>query len=202
MAENLKATKYRDGTLINKLQIDSSLWRKDTTGAYCNYGDAGITTPGLGFLYNWYAINNPSHLAPEGWHIATDDEWKTLEEYVGMSVSDANGINWRGTDEANKLKAQSKKQYGVIQGWQSYNDNVIWSTNESGFTAFPAGCRLSDGRFSSGGINSIGFWWTATSDVNSNKNKAWYRYLDYQKNNVFRNSLSKSYGCSVRCVHD
>jgi len=197
MAENLKATKYRDGTPIKKIQTDTSLWRKDTTGAYCIYQDYN-TTPGL--LYNWYAVNNSAGLAPAGWHIATDEEWKTLEEFVGMSTSDANNTNWRGTHEADKLKAQSKKQYGLIQNWQSYNDNLIWSTNESGFTAFPGGCRLADGRWSDMGMTFIGFWWTATPALTGNK--AYYRYLDYQKSSVFRNTLSKSYGCSVRCVHD
>ena len=58
----------------------------------------------FGYLYNWYAVNDPRNIAPEGWHIPGDAEWKVLEEYLGMSTDDADHMSWRGSDQGNKLK--------------------------------------------------------------------------------------------------
>ncbi len=189
MAENLKAVKYRNGKYIASIQSDSARWANDTTGAYCVY-DNVYTAPGL--LYNWYAITNANQLAPAGWHIPSDEEWKTMEEYLGMSASDANNINWRGTNEADKLKIQS------YENWQVSNN--VFSTNESGFTALAGSCRVFNNEWGTPGLGSIGFWWTST--LNPSTNQAWYRYLDYKSSQVFRNYVSKNYGFSVRCIKD
>jgi uncharacterized protein (TIGR02145 family) len=191
MAENLKATKYRNGQYIADIQSDSARWADDTTGACCFY-DNIFTAPGL--LYNWYAIKNVNQLAPVGWHIPSDEEWKTLEQYLGMSATDANSTNWRGTNEADKLKIQS------YENWQDLHSDALFSTNESGFTALAGSCRIFNSIFGYPGLGSTGFWWTSTS--NSSNNKAWYRYLDYKSSQVFRNYVSKNYGFSVRCVRD
>ncbi len=190
MAENLKAKKYRNGNPINLIQSDTSLWRKDTVGAYCIY-DNRSNAPGL--LYNWYAITNPDNIAPAGWHIPSDNEWKSLEQALGMSAGEANNINWRGDHEANKLKAA-----GII-GFSKYNEDT-WPTNESGFSAIGGSCRLFNGAWGDPGLFALGFWWTSSSGETTGK--AWYRYLDYKSTNVFRNYVPKSYGFSIRCVKD
>ena len=187
MAENLKGTKYRNGAYITKIQTDTAQWKKDTTGAYCIY-DNNATAPGL--LYNWYAVNNSNNIAPYGWHVPTDAEWKELEMHLGMSATDAQKTNWRGTDEGEKLKIAS------IQNWITYGD--VWSNNESGFTALAGCCRMFDGKWGNPGLGSTGFWWA--SDTHSND--AWYRYLDYKNANVFRYYGPKTYGFSIRCVKD
>lgn len=187
MAENLKVKKYRNGNPIPQSQSDTQ-W-KDTLSAYCLY-DNNPVSPGL--LYNWYSVHDTNNIAPAGWHVPSDDEWKVLEQYLGMSKSDADKMNWRGTHEGDKLKIAAP------QGWTSYG--AVWATNESGFTALAGGCRLFNSVWGDPGLFSTGFWWSSTENT-SNK-QAWYRYLDYKNTNVFRFYGSKNYGFSIRCVKD
>jgi len=185
MAENLNVKKYSDGYSIPK--GDQSNWSNDVSGLYSKISETD-STPGL--LYNWYTINNSHIIAPAGWHIPTDDEWKALEKYLGMSQSNVDKTSWRGTNEGDKLKVQAPK------GWSEYEN--VWGTNESGFSAVSGGCRLFNWTLGSTN-NWTGFWWTSTEHPD---NKAWYRYLDYKKSNVFRYYDYKNYGFSIRCVKD
>jgi hypothetical protein len=82
MAENLKTTKYNDGSAI-PLVTDNTGWVNLTTDAYCWYSnDPGTYGNTYGALYNWYAINT-GKLCPEGWHLPGEDEWTTLSTYLG-----------------------------------------------------------------------------------------------------------------------
>jgi uncharacterized protein (TIGR02145 family) len=186
MMENLKVKTFRDGTPITDGQ-SASVWL-DTTASYCLF-DNNTTAPGL--LYNWKAINATQNLAPAGWHIPTDQEWKTLEKYLGMSQSDADRSGWRGTTEGNELKLPG------LTGWSSYGDN--WPDNSSGFSASAGGCRLPTAVFGDPALFSSGFWWTNSAKDDTT---AYFRYLDYKTSTVFRSAVSKSYGFSVRCVKD
>jgi uncharacterized protein (TIGR02145 family) len=190
MAENLKVSRYRDSSLILKVTSDTSIWNHDTTGAYCLYSQLSNAP---GFLYNWFAVNNARGLAPAGWHIPSDAEWKTLEMYLGMNQDEADKLNFRGIDEGEKMK-MSGSTY-----WNPYGN--IWSTNESGFSALAGNCRMFDGQWGTpGDFMSTGFWWSST--LNTAQDKAWYRHLDYKKPNVFRYYGPKTYGFSIRCVKD
>lgn len=187
MAENLKVKKYLNGDAINLAQATVN-W-KDTNAAYCVYTPTPTTTE---ILYNWYAVKDARGIAPVGWHIPTDAEWKELEQYLGMNATDADKVNFRGAHEGEKLMKSAC--------WPEYGE--VWGTNESGFTATPGGCRLPSGGWGET-INDkagIGFWWS--SSLNASNNSPWYRYLDYKKANVFRFYGSKNYGCSIRCVKD
>lgn len=189
MAENLKVKHYRNNTVIPGVFniTDTTLW--NTKGAYCSY-DNSNDSPGL--LYNWLTVTDTNLLAPAGWHIASDDEWKTLEQYLGMNKADADNVNWRGTTEGDKLKISGTGY------WYLYND--IWGTNESGFSAKAGGCRMFNGGWSSPyGLAFSGFWWTSSTGP---AGEPWYRYLDYKNSNIFRYHGPKTYGFSVRCVQD
>ncbi len=190
MAEDLKTTKYRNGNSLNFIPTTDNLsWSSDTTGA-CSQYDNNANNSGL--LYNMYAVHNSNNLAPEGWHIPTDQEWKELEIYLGMSIESADKTSWRGTNEGDKLKITGP------DNWKAYGE--VWATNESGFTALAGGCRLFDGSISSPtGKVYMGFWWSSTE---YSGNEAWYRYLDYKRSEVFRSHVLKSYGLSIRCVKD
>lgn len=188
MSENLNVKKYRDGTSIQNI-TDSTGWVSNTTGAYCIYENGNTQSQAPGLLYNWYAVNNPAGLAPEGWHIPTDDEWKQLEQSLGMSGAESDHNGWRGTNEGEKLKVAAPS------GWTTFEE--VWGTNESGFTALAGGCRLPNATFGQPGLFSTGFWWTNSE---SNPDEACYRYLDYKNSNIFRSHDSKRYGFSVRCV--
>ena len=96
--ENLRTTKYNDGTPIPHL-TDSVAWINDTLGAYCYYLDttSGNIIKKYGALYNWYAVDTKK-LAPKGWHVPSDEEWNTLQDYLI-----ANGYNFDGTTTGNKI---------------------------------------------------------------------------------------------------
>lgn len=205
MAENLNVLHYRQGDSIPSAIMlygsnpDSLLWSQAKTGTCYTIGGNDSTSSNFhgklyGVLYNWYAVADPRNLAPEGWHIPTDEEWKELEIYLGMQKSTADSVNWRGTNQGNKLKIQ---KIGKAV-WNPSSDILIWGTNESQFSAVAGGCVMFTGILGSPGVQSTGYWWSSSVKDNF----AWFRYLDYQKPNVFRLYGSKNYGFSVRCVKD
>lgn len=197
MAENLKAGKYRDSsTILHVPRYQNVTWDTIQSGASCIYDDDNVNAPGR--LYNWYAVNDPRGIAPAGWHIPSDGEWKELEKYLGMGESEIDKVNWRGTHEGEKLKVSGVG--GGAENWQQYSD--VWSTNESGFSALAGNCRMFNGGWGfPAGLQSTGFWWSSTEN-SGNENEAWYRHLDYKKANVFRFYGPKTYGFSIRCVKD
>ena len=197
--ENAKMEKYRDGTEIPQV-TDATEWENLTTGAWCYYDN----NSSKGKLYNWYAVmgvhdtdpNTPNkEFAPEGWHVPTDAEWTTLENYLI-----ANGYNYDDTTTGSKIA----KAMASTTGWNSStepgapgNDQSL--NNSSGFNAFPEGYRNPSGSFGFEGSYAI-FW----SSTEYSSLSAWYRYLY-----VNFSSLSRSYsydgkqnGYSVRFVRD
>ncbi|HSH67865.1 MAG TPA: fibrobacter succinogenes major paralogous domain-containing protein [Bacteroidia bacterium] len=183
MAENLKTTSYQDGSPINLITKDQDTkWKNDSIGAYTNNA----------FLYNGYAIFNPKNIAPEGWHIPSDEEWKELERNMGMAADETDKTSWRGTNEGEKLMKE-RDETGLLY-WVAYGD--VWATNEKGFAALPFGCRFFDGSNGDGVAKQTGFWWSSTK----HGNEIWYRYLDYKNKNIFRYHGPQGYGFSVRCV--
>jgi uncharacterized protein (TIGR02145 family) len=127
-------------------------------------------------------------IAPAGWHIPSDEEWKTLEKTIGMSSTDANQLAWRGSNEAELLINK------ISEGWPS--GTVPFGLDMYDFSIFPAGCRLFNGELTNG---NNAFFWTATESINGN---AYYRYFDYKKKNIFRQTTFPQYGMSIRCVKD
>ena len=201
MAENLKTTKYRDGTPI-PLVTDSGTWENLSTGAYSYYyndpdnvnfgGDLNITTlghAGYGNLYNWYAVDT-GKLAPEGWHVSTDNEIKELEISLGMSQEEADNSSYRGTNEGSKLA-------GNVELW---NDGDLVNNSEfgtSGFTAPPGGYRDYEGEYESRADKS--YFWSSTM---TNSPNVWYRILIKTNSKVFRSFTNWKSGMSMRCVRD
>ena len=173
-SKNLNVSTYRNGDVIPQVQ-DKQAWAKLTTGAWCYYNNDASNGTKYGKLYNWYAVNDPRGLAPNGYHIPTDEEWKKLTDYLG-------GESGAGT----KMKSTS--------GWNN-NGN---GTNSSGFSGLPGGYRNYDGTFYN--IGNYGNWWSSTE---FNTNNAWFRNLYYFNGNVLRlNSHFKEDGFSVRCLRD
>jgi uncharacterized protein (TIGR02145 family) len=186
MAENLRVTVFRDSSDINwveTLEADS-VWANQQGGA-CTYTNDTL----YGLLYNFKAVSDERGIAPEGWHIATDEEWMELEKEIGMSDDQANKLGWRGTNEAEKLAPLYSR------GWPEGSE--LFGTDEYKFMALPGGCRLFNGILNT--QNNTAFWWTASSD---NSEEGWYRYMDYNQDRIFRQHTYKGYGMSVRCVKD
>jgi uncharacterized protein (TIGR02145 family) len=193
MAENLKTTKYNDGTSI-PLVTDNSAWSNLTTPGYCWYSNNESNKETYGALYNWYTVNT-GKLCPTGWHVPTDAEWTTMANYLI-----ACGFNYDGITTGNKIA----KALASTSGWTSSSTiGVVGNTdfpskrNATGYTALPCGNRSNVGVFS--GIGSEGNWWSATEFDASN---AWYRNLVYSYNDVYRGSYLKKLGFSVRCIKD
>lgn len=174
MKENLKTTRYKDGTTI-PTGLSNAAWQATTTGAYAIYNNGTANNTTYGKLYNWYAVNT-GKLAPAGWHVATDAEWTTLTSFLG-------GESVAG----DKMKA--------INLWASHLG--ITNTNSSGFTGLPAGYRSNNGLF--GGIGYYAYFWSSTEDGNGN---AKYRYLNYNTSYAYTGNAYKEGGSSVRCVRD
>jgi uncharacterized protein (TIGR02145 family) len=177
MAENLRVTKYNDGTPI-PLVTDPETWASLLTPGYSWYNnDEAIFKDLYGALYNWYAVNT-GKLCPTGWHIPTDGDWAKLTTYLG-------GERFAG----GKLK-----EVGNVH-WPYDN---IHSTNETGFTAIPGGNRAPDGSFSGYG-NYCVFWSTTEYD----QGHAWSWAILAAATNIWRDNTARKWcGFSVRCVKD
>ena len=88
LKENLRVTHYRNGDPILKVTYSPN-WNTLTTGAYCNYANNPGIIVSYGRFYNWYAVNDKRNIAPSGWHVANDDEWKALSNYLDVN----DGVN-------------------------------------------------------------------------------------------------------------
>lgn len=183
MAENLAVTHFNDGTDLDFFALNDAdtLWASALNPSYTFFSDSL-----LGNLYNFQVIENTKNIAPEGWHVPTDEDWKILEREIGMSMSESSALGWRGTDEANKLVMK------YSQGWPS--GTALFGTDEYGFAAKAAGCRLFNGQWNYQG--NLAFWWTAST----NGTEGWYRYIDANQTRIFRQHTYKGYGMSIRCV--
>jgi len=179
MGENLKVSKYSDGTTIPNI-TDNTQWQNNTTGAWAYYNNNAANNTKEGKLYNWYAVskttNGNKNVCPTGWHVPSDAEWTVLTDYLG-GASVAGG----------KMKE-------VTTYWISPNTDA---TNTSLFTGHPGGHRNDNGGYNY--IGRIGFWWSSTEDVTAD---AWNRVLVYNGGIAGRDSHNKYYGFSVRCLRD
>jgi len=172
--ENLDVTTYRNGDTIPEI-TDPTAWSAATTGAWCWYNNDSANGAIYGRLYNWYAVNDPRGLAPNGWHVPTDAEWGILETCLG-GQSVAGGA----------LKSTT--------GWTAPNTGA---TNSSGFTALPGGQRLTVGGFQQ--INTFTGFWTSTESTLTDAN---YRWLSNISGALSGGDPKKSDGRSVRLVKD
>ena len=176
MAENLNVSKYRNGDPIPEVK-DLKEWNKLRTGAWCYYNNDPEKGEIYDKLYNWYAVNDPRGLAPEGWHIPSVEEWSELLCFLGgKSVA------------GDKLKEA---------GNTHWLNNTKTATNKSGFTALPGGIRFPDGRFWGG--RTHGHWWSSTE---SESDGARASYMIDGTIDVNFGNYYKAEGYSIRCVRD
>jgi uncharacterized protein (TIGR02145 family) len=189
MAENLKVTRYRNGDDIPNVTLDSE-WAALSTGAYCSYQNNSGNETTYGLLYNWYALEDSRNIAPDGWHVPTDEEWKELEMSLGMSQEDADNTGVRGTNQGSQLADNSDL-------WESGSLETNGAFGSSGFAALPCGQCDPDGQF--GFLGFRGYFWNI-SDLGGSI--AWARVLDCYEPNIQRIQRGKRSGLAVRCVKD
>lgn len=186
MAENLA---YE---IPGKQITDRTRWNNNTAyDGWCYYNN-DKTTYGhtYGVLYQWEAAKMA---CPAGWHLPSEEEWKTLENYLI-----ANGYNFDGTTNGDKIaKAMAAKTYWEPHSKLGGPGNNPASNNSSGFSALPGGCR---GYYAFDEISNSFICWSSSE---TSPTDAWYRNLSY---NVFQfirsNNYDKESGFSVRCIKD
>jgi len=194
MVENLKTTRYRNGEAIGTTTPASKDISSESSPKYqwvCNDNEENVDK--YGRLYSWHTLNDSRSIAPTGWHVSTDAEWITLQNYLI-----ANGYNYDGTTTGNKIA----KSMASTTDWDTFNaigyiGNDLSKNNTSGFTALPGAYRSDRGAFAEVGSSSI--WWTSTE---FSATSAWGRSLTYSSNNLNRINYPKGSGFYVRCVRD
>ncbi|MFZ4583084.1 MAG: fibrobacter succinogenes major paralogous domain-containing protein, partial [Paludibacter sp.] len=188
MVENLKTTKYNDGTPIPNI-TNNIEWVVIRTPAYCWYeNDANSYKNTYGALYNFYVINT-GKLAPKGWHIPTNAEWDTLINYVSNNQILSSSIS----------KALASTSNWYIHTSLGSIGNDLTKNNNSGFSALPGGCRgATSGDFFSIGIE--GYWWA--DEGISIQGTASSKMLTYSSSRVYQYNYNVTNGLSVRCIKD
>jgi len=178
MKENLKVTRYRNGSVIGTTPSATLDVSSESTPKYqwaYNGNESSVVT--YGRLYTWYVVTDSRNVCPTGWHLPTDAEWTTLTDYLGGA----------------KIAGGKLKETGTAH-WQSPNTGA---TNETGFTALPGSYRSINGEFNHYG--NYGGWWSSTE---FNTYMAWPRYMTGIASYVGRYGYGKSIGFSVRCLKD
>jgi len=175
MKENLKVTRYRNGDFI-PTGLSNIEAQNTTTGAYSIFFDYAGALNDFGKLYNWYAMTDNRNLCPVGWHVPGNEEWKTLNVFLG------------GYDVA------GGKMKSVSSFWESPNEGA---TNESGFSGLPAGFRSFGGGYGNFGTSAT---WGSSSEK-SNLNYLSWSIVSWD--NYIGNGFGpKQEAVSVRCIKD
>jgi len=188
MAENLRTTRLRDGSLLPRVEGDMA-WYTVMAPAYCWYENNVELGDAYGALYNWYAVGT-NKLCPSGWHVPGHGEWTEL-------AGQLKAVNTMGTDI--QMNGELKSTRTVPAGHPRWDLPNEGASNRSGFSAMPGGQRNFAGTFMD--LGRLGIWWTS-SGANSPEYFAWYRGLRAGSPGMFMTSGHIRNGFSVRCVRD
>lgn len=178
MAENLKVTKFNDGTLIPNTTLWLDWSENDTTG-WCNYYNKAEYNAKHGKLYNWNVVstlkNGDKNVCPVGWHVPNNSEWEKLGVKLGGVFVAGGKIKVKGTAD-----------------WNSPNPEA---TNSSLFSAYPSGVRSSNGTFE--GLGNVAQWWS-TDEIDYRTANALSVYSVNSQFSLY--SGDKRSGSSIRCI--
>jgi uncharacterized protein (TIGR02145 family) len=180
MSENLNVDKFRNGDPIPEAKTDEE-WKKageNGQPAWCYYNNNPDNGDRYGKLYNWFAVNDPRGLAPEGWKIPSDEDWTRLTDFLGG-------------------ESVAGKKMKSTEFWADNDGESGNGTNESGFSGLPGGIRGASGSFLY--IGEFGYWWSSTE---SSTYGAWSRGLNYDFGDVSSSNDYDREGLSVRCLRD
>jgi uncharacterized protein (TIGR02145 family) len=180
MAENLNVETFSNGDPISHANTTEEWVKAGQEGkpAWCFYGNDPANSEKYGRLYNWYAVNDPRGLAPEGWHIPSKEDWDTLLKSLG---------NDTGEDACSKLKSKA--------GWPDGKNGK----NQSGFGALPGGYRFNDGSFEEGGKK--GYWWSSSDNPTFTRfPAAEFVFIREYERQADSDIEDKGHGMSVRCI--
>ena len=204
MAENLRTTRYADGTHIPS-GLDSDAWSSTSSGAFSvfdpdNVDDIDTQAEMVDFygkLYNWYAVDDERNLCPEGWHVPTADQWDAMTQYLISTYDDVYAFN-----VANALKS-CRQVDSPLGGECDTDEHPRWDAYDTeygidlvDFSAFAAGSRNFFGNYFN--LANFAFFWT--SSENPADDDVLYRRLLRYSGEVQALSSSENSGFSVRCV--
>jgi uncharacterized protein (TIGR02145 family) len=211
ITRNLDVDRFRNGDLVPHIESDKEWEEAGENGqpAWCYYDNDPEYGKDYGKLYNWYAVNDPRGLAPEGWHIPTDEEWTILEEFLGKDIAGHKLKSVEGWEEWYDKSDfnESHVYYDVINIWEyPGNERSGNGDNSSGFNCLQTGyrdevgafvnCRLVDFKpitYSSG----IAHFWSDTTFKNES---VFLRSLFNDSCSLSRPSYPKKYGFPTRCL--
>ncbi|TFH26812.1 MAG: hypothetical protein E4H10_05910 [Bacteroidia bacterium] len=190
MAENLKTTRFNDGASIPLITVNPS-WNQPLTSGYSWYeNNEAVFKDIYGAYYNWFAVNT-SKVCPSGWHVPSDEEWKVMEMFLGLTQEEADNIGYRGTTEGEKLKES---------GTYNWVQESLTGSNLIGFTGLPGGSGEGNIMAPFGGEGYIGLWWTATELSPDPNSYAWCRWVFWDASWIGLSEISKRGFLNVRCV--
>jgi uncharacterized protein (TIGR02145 family) len=179
-AANYNSVVFRNGESIPQSKTKeewTNAW-KNKTPSWCYYNFDSKNENKFGKLYNWYCVSDAREIAPEGWHVPSDDEWKTLTNFVGVPPG---------------LYLKAKEGWDYTQNGKKYFGN---GNDQFRFNAKSGGKVSYDGIFCCTGY--LGIWWTSTPQ----EDMAFFRKLEYENDGITRWIENKGYGCSLRFIKD
>jgi len=188
MKENLKTSKYNDGSSIPNVK-DSASWVSLATGAWVHYNNDEKFNSIYGKLYNGFVIRKDKNVCPSGWHIPKALEWKELvdflggDEIAGEKLKEVDTLLWYSPYEASKMDIQT-----------------TLPTNTSLFSARPGGVVYN--RWGFDGMRWSGFWWGADPQFSNDTNIAYLVVMNHSDNSVQHADKNKKNGFSIRCLKD
>lgn len=208
MAENLRVTRYRNGDPVST-GLSNIEWANTTDGAYAIYPHDDIPNIGspqemvsaYGKLYNWYAVDDPRGLCPEGWRVPGAEEWTELVSFIESKGFPNEWNNPVSTGNALKSCRKINSPFGADCNtfqhprWNSYYTHHGF--DEFGFAALPAGLRYPDGV--SGNIGNYSTWWTSDEEMSI---RALSMSIFHTSSLLYKYISLKKCGYSIRCVRE
>ena len=179
------------GTMINSLLNPTD---NDTIEKYC-YLDLPANCTTYGGLYRlsetMQYIDSEAFqgICPNGWHIPTDEEFKTLEMHLGMTQEQADAFGFRGTNEGSKLATDFWVAGALVA-------DPFFDT--SGFKALSTGTISNIGVSTSAGFST--YYWSSTTS--GNLVNGIVRNLSFNFSSIGRENLNFPFSLSVRCIED
>ena len=181
MSKNLNNDCFKNGDSIPEAKTNQE-WEsagKQGKPAWCYYNNDTANRK-CGKLYNWFAVNDPRGLAPEGWHIPDEIEWNKLIVFLG-----------------GKYLAGTKMKSNI--GWANTDGINGNGNNESGFNAYPLGERnVAIPNFTTNDYEESNWW--SNSITGNNDGSAIYLSLWVAGEVETIKNASKLNGFYVRCV--
>lgn len=190
MAENLKTTRFNDGTAI-PLVTDDSKWIKLSTPGYCWFINDENFKNIYGGYYNWFVVGT-GKLCPAGWHVPIEDDWTKFKLLLGMTSDQIKSEVPEESDAGNKIK-----ETGTV----NWPEGSVAASNETGFTAVPGGSRYDELTFGPlFGDGSAG-WWSST--ITSHTGYVYSHWVSGDRGWFYRTyNMYPKCGLNVRCIKD